>query len=1276
MKRSWVTLILLVMILILNSRPCTAQNIIKNFILTTTPDWVVDTNATSNVIINSCESANYIWGRHGISPSVLWRKSKTSGDWTLVQEAGNVELVFSDGNSVIVSFYGSSGKYSIDEGRTWSPVLKMPELDPHYRVLPWCYAYHNGIFILGEYNANGRARPRLFRSIDNGATWSTIYIETNIDGINNSHIHCVTYHTALDAFIAVIGDGPNRAYLKSNSDGTNWARLMIGKGSQPIQLLDYGNPTRILCGSDTREGVTSCDLITETSYNVLSDRWTVTENSGDGECWALKKCDGIYYAFTYYEGSPKSPFAGARWPKCFVSTDGENWATYHQMPDASNTIQGVMSSISGIAQGYLHVTMYDNTSPTGSYSSYKLKQPTLVSQPGILIQSNGSNLLDSPDKAYFATANSVPTDWTNYGLNSILTSEPNGGLFGPRCIKATKPVGASGYIMVAPATSRLQYTRDGRQLYARALVKGYANVQEPVQEFCAILDTSPQSKGYGNTQTSTWTRWYLNDPLRWIEMLTASDDLGIIGSINSDCYLRLEMGNSTGNIMDASSSATVYVGGAIVSYTPIALMPDDANHPDTDFDYQSTVGNQWTSYSTIIPDVPFQTIRYFWYPWRSGTMAKLNDYCTHDSGAAGPGKVYQSTINSNTSEPPVNWREVTDANKQPHWHIKTWDDMHGNKIVLYLDCIPYYATGPNEIQGRKLKLDIYINGVKKETLEQANPFAWDRRSQWQIAVSADTAIKLFVSHSESIVPEMLTSSNSDIAVALNNGAFKNCSISHHYGDTPNMQSFTFYTVYNAGKEKASVPDTAAACKAEMDVINSTNNPIIQQQPQNLTVCKGANPTFTVIATAGCLPLRYQWKCNGSNIGTDAPVFTLPNVQLSDNGSVITCEVNNPCGSAATNPVMLTVTPLIQPQNLAICTDANATFSVGAAPGCGPIHYQWKINGSNIGMDASIFTIFDAQLSDNGSVITCKVDNSCESVTTNPVILTVTPLIAQQLQNVSVKEGATAIFTVGVAPGCYPNYYYWYKNGLLKVYGLGASVYTIPNVQASDNGSLITCRVRSIYCGDNTDAPAILTVISVVSALSGPNGRIEPNGDVSVIYGADQIFTAIPDPNYVAFQWYVDGNLTQTNNNVFTLPHICSDHIVYVTFITGTHFINASSGPGGRIEPNGDISVIHDANQVFTVVPDPNYVVYQWYVDGNLVQENYASFTLTNITYDHTVYVTFTRQTSFDEGMLLFFNSWLKANPAADIVPSNNGDGIVNFRDYAIFAKHWSENLAP
>ena len=365
-----------------------AEPIKKNFIIASAPDWVEDIAATNNLIVNSCETSNYIWG-HGTNASV-WKKSKISGDWVKVSAAGTATAIFSDNNNSLVVFYigsNSSGKYSIDEGQTWYPIQQMPDIrQPYYIIDGWHFAAHNGIFILGEYYAHSSQSPRLFRSIDMGATWSTVYVETNIDSVNNSHVHCVGYHSGLDAFVAAFGDGPNRAILKSDPCGTAWTRLMIGRGSQPVQLIDYGHPTRILAGSDTREGLCSTDLMAETAYNVLNERLTVSEQGGDGEVWCVRKSDGIYYAFSYYECGIRPTFGGVKWPKCFVSTDGENWTTYHQMSVITD-IRGIRH-ISGTAQGYLHVTIND---VNGFYKCYRLKKPALSApRTGVLIQSKST----------------------------------------------------------------------------------------------------------------------------------------------------------------------------------------------------------------------------------------------------------------------------------------------------------------------------------------------------------------------------------------------------------------------------------------------------------------------------------------------------------------------------------------------------------------------------------------------------------------------------------------------------------------------------------------------------------------------------------------------------------------------------------------------------------------------------------------------------------------------------------------------------------------------
>lgn len=69
-------------------------------------------------------------------------------------------------------------------------------------------------------------------------------------------------------------------------------------------------------------------------------------------------------------------------------------------------------------------------------------------------------------------------------------------------------------------------------------------------------------------------------------------------------------------------------------------------------------------------------------------------------------------------------------------------------------------------------------------------------------------------------------------------------------------------------------------------------------------------------------------------------------------------------------------------------------------------------------------------------------------------------------------------------------------------------------------------------------------------------------------------------------------------------------------------INASAGAHGTIAPSGTQTVNEGSSITFTATPQPGYLVYQWLLDGNLVQTGGTSFTLSNITANHTVQVSF------------------------------------------------------
>jgi hypothetical protein len=83
-------------------------------------------------------------------------------------------------------------------------------------------------------------------------------------------------------------------------------------------------------------------------------------------------------------------------------------------------------------------------------------------------------------------------------------------------------------------------------------------------------------------------------------------------------------------------------------------------------------------------------------------------------------------------------------------------------------------------------------------------------------------------------------------------------------------------------------------------------PTIQVQPAGQTVTAPAAATFSVTA-AGTLPLSYQWKKDGADIGgATASSYTTPATTVGDTGSLFSVQVSNAYGNVLSADATLTV----------------------------------------------------------------------------------------------------------------------------------------------------------------------------------------------------------------------------------------------------------------------------------------------------------------------------------------------------------------------------------
>ena len=177
---------------------------------------------------------------------------------------------------------------------------------------------------------------------------------------------------------------------------------------------------------------------------------------------------------------------------------------------------------------------------------------------------------------------------------------------------------------------------------------------------------------------------------------------------------------------------------------------------------------------------------------------------------------------------------------------------------------------------------------------------------------------------------------------------------------------------------------------------------ITAQPQSQTKAAGQSCTLSVAAAGYPLP-TYLWNKNGVAIsGATQATYSIASIQRSDSGGY-TVVVSNSQVNVTSAVAVLTVNyaPIIitQPQSQTEVVSQSCTLSVVAAGYPMPT-YQWKKNGTAIsGATGNIFTVFQVQAADSGTIYTAVVTNSQGSVTSSGAFLIVNSTVTDVDRNV-------------------------------------------------------------------------------------------------------------------------------------------------------------------------------------------------------------------------------------------------------------------------------------
>ncbi len=260
---------------------------------------------------------------------------------------------------------------------------------------------------------------------------------------------------------------------------------------------------------------------------------------------------------------------------------------------------------------------------------------------------------------------------------------------------------------------------------------------------------------------------------------------------------------------------------------------------------------------------------------------------------------------------------------------------------------------------------------------------------------------------------------------------------------------------------------------------------------------------------------------------------------------------------------------------AICSGTSVTFTATPAAGINAPNYQWMVNGSNVGTNATTYTTTALT---NGDVVNCILTSNAPCVTGSPATSNSITMIVNPIPSTpGVISGDTAIcanstghiFSVGSVSGA--TYYNWTVPGDATITS-GASTVSITVTFGSTSGNVSVVAVNG--CGTSSMVSQYINILPVPTANAGPdqsnvpglstvylNANTPPSGTTgtwNVISGLNTSFSDANSPTSTftgtascVLSWTVSstycGTASDTVNISFTLPAGCahaSDNTVW------------------------------------------------------------------------------------------------------------------------------------
>ncbi|MCA9242449.1 MAG: hypothetical protein KDA32_00730 [Phycisphaerales bacterium] len=441
--------------------------------------------------VPQCGNQHYMFGLvdgwlHRSSDGVTWE--------LLGFQPSTVLKALHDGTLLSLRTVTGSGPQifrSVDDGVTWTRSVWAGSGIPFAfysttaTIVNWgVHQAANGTIIVVEYGLPAEGRF-IYRSTDNGASWSAVH-DAGFDVIH--HYHAVTKQEALGRWVAITGDnrGTPRNFIKvSDNDGLTWYdwTAPLELWLQPTYLLDFGDPTRLLFGSDTSWQVGVLDVsdgpTSKTVSSVLTN-WDRRPNRHT--CFFMFEHNGLYYA------CHRIAEYGDRYPVISVSANLRDWAVYHRF-DAQE-VAGL--EFAGEWGGRLHLGVLGNS----TWKHLSISPAKLSQRTGVVVTPATENLMSLADSKLDSVTNWVngsPLD-AQGGRGSFWDGAP--GMQGDGCLRYQR---SDGQRMLLRSPS-VPYT-PGKAYQARVWMRGDGGL---VQMRWSVDTTGAGESVWGQLSNTEW----------------------------------------------------------------------------------------------------------------------------------------------------------------------------------------------------------------------------------------------------------------------------------------------------------------------------------------------------------------------------------------------------------------------------------------------------------------------------------------------------------------------------------------------------------------------------------------------------------------------------------------------------------------------------------------------------------------------------------------------------------------------------------------------------